>query len=420
MKRRLSTFLLVSLFLITGCRIKESQATEDLPESGEPTASQRLQPADFEYMGAFRLPDSHSADVVQSWQWGGYALTSQPLGDPSGAADGYGGSLFATGHAWAHQVSEITIPEPTISFSKSTGDLNTAATIQPFADIFQVSSWEMPRVGLAYMKSQGSQTSDKLHLCWGGHLVEGVHLTHAWCGTNLTNPGRQGDWSLDVPHAEYSTNDYLFRIPLNWAAVHTGGKALASGRFRDGGWSGQGPSLFAIGPWLDGNPPANGHTLSCVTLLQYTSSADGGSPSYTMTGYHHSDEWSGAAWITAGDKHAVVFVGTKGVGECWYGDANGPCLDCAGERGWWSTTFAGRFIFYDPADLADVAAGMKEPWQPQPYASMNIDDRLYHIRSPQQWYHVGAAAYDEVHQLFYVLEPLADDDKPLVHVWKIH
>jgi hypothetical protein len=139
-----------------------------------------------------------------------------------------------------------------------------------------------------------------------------------------------------------------------------------------------------------------------------------------MINYHHSDEWSGGAWITAGDKHAVVFVGTKGVGECWYGDANGPCLDCAGERGWWSTRFEGQFIFYDPGELAAVAAGIKEPWQPQPYATMKIDDCLYHLQSSQQWYHVAAAAYDEVNRIFYVLEPLVDDDKPVVHVWKIN
>ena len=349
-----------------------------------------------------------------------YALTCQPGGDPSGPDDGYPGSLFATGHAWAHQVSEITVPAPVISGNKNVAELNIAATLQPFQDIFQVSSWEMPRVGMEFVAKKGSQTSDKLYLCWGGHLVEGSHLTHAWCEINLTNPLRQGDWSINLPHAEYSTNDYLFRIPANWAAAHTHGKSLATGRFRDGGWSGQGPALHAIGPWVDGNPPGNGQSLSYVTLLQYTSSADGGSQAHTMNNYHHSDEWSGAAWLTAGNKQAVVFVGTKGVGDCWYGDSNGPCLDCSGERGWWSTRFEGQIVFYNPADLANVAAGEKEPWQPQPYAVLAIDDYLFHIQSSQQWYHVAAAAYDEDHGLLYVLEPLADNDKPLVHVWKVN
>jgi len=199
---------------------------------------------------------------------------------------------------------------------------------------------------------------------------------------------------------------------------------LATGRFRDGGWSGQGPAIFAIGPWNQGNPPPSGTSLQYVPLLLYTSSADpeswDPSTNHTMTGYHHSDEWSGAAWITAGNKSAVVFAGTKGTGDCWYGDQNGPCLDCQGERGWWSTGFEGRFIFYDPDDLANAAAGTMELWEPQPYAALNVDQYLYHIESSQQWYHLGAACFDRTRGFLYVFEPYVDNDKPIIHVWKVN
>jgi len=40
-------------------------------------------------------------------------------------------------------------------------------------------------------------------------------------------------------------------------------------------------------------------------------------------------------------------------------------------------------------------------------------------RSDQQKYHVGAAAFDRERGLLYILEPLADADKPLVHVWRV-
>ena len=185
---------------------------------------------------------------------------------------------------------------------------------------------------------------------------------------------------------------------------------------RDGGQGAQGPSLFAIAPWNAGNPPASGTTLPATPLLLYNAVTD--AEQHTLDSYHHSDEWSGAVWLTAGDKSAVLFVGTKGTGDCWYGDPNGPCLDCE-DRGWWSTGFVGQFLFYDPADLAAVAQGEMQAWQPQPYATLNVDDYLYHITSTQQKHHLAAAAFDRQHGLLYVLEPLTDDDKPLVHVWQI-
>jgi len=391
-------------------------------DKGTAQATQRLQPSDLVYMGAFRLPDGTSD--VKSWQWGGYAMTYYPGGDPTGPDDGYPGSIYGAGHAWEHQVSEITIPVPVISPSKNLADLNTASTLQGFRDIFNVGQLEMPRTGLAYLPKQNLQTTGKLYLCKGQHLLgDGTFLTHGWCEPDLSNPGVQGTWYLDVPHQEYNTNDYLFDVPTDWAAANTPSEILATGRYRDGGWSGQGPSLFIIGPWNQGNPPASGTALPYTTLLRYTSTEDPESwdeaTNHTMDNYLHSDEWSGASWITAGNKAAVVFVGTKGTGDCWYGNPEGPCLECD-NRGWWSTGFVGRFIFYDPADLAKVAAGTIESWEPQPYATLDVDQYLYHISTSQDKEHLGAACFDRANGLFYVFEPLVDDDKPLVHVWKVN
>jgi 6-phosphogluconolactonase (cycloisomerase 2 family) len=71
-------------------------------------------------------------------------------------------------------------------------------------------------------------------------------------------------------------------------------------------------------------------------------------------------------------------------------------------------------------DLAAVALGTLEPWEPQPYATLDIDDVLYHIAATQQKYHVAAMAIDRRQGLLYVLEPLADESQPLVHVWRVN
>ena len=98
-------------------------------------------------------------------------------------------------------------------------------------------------------------------------------------------------------------------------------------------------------------------------------------------------------------------------------------------RGWWSSRFDAQFIFYDPADLAQVAAGTLQPWQPQPYASLDIDAVLYLAPPEWEWetlgpgdqrrYRIGDVAFGRANGRLYVLELFADGGKPVVHVWQV-
>jgi hypothetical protein len=114
-----------------------------------------------------------------------------------------------------------------------------------------------------------------------------------------------------------------------------------------------------------------------------------------------------------------------------------PCpaedfVECAGHndyRGWWSTHFDTQFILYDPADLARVASGEIEPWEPKPYAAVDIDEHLFFNPAgvepellgagEQRRYRIGDVAYDRDNGLLYVLELFADGAKPVVHVWRV-
>jgi hypothetical protein len=402
--------------------------------AGEPTVEPPVQPADLiqpsdlTYQGAFRLPDV-PGDDEHSWKWSNWAsaLTYYPGGDPDGPTDSYPGSLFGTGHDWNQWVSEVSIPVPVVSPGKDVNDLDPATTLQPFADIRGdlFGEMEMPRVGLAYLPAQGAQATGKLYFAWAPHLDEGAtNPSHGWSELDLSNPQPAGPWRIG-DYWNYVTGDYLFDIPQAWADAHAASRYLATGRFRDGGQGAQGPSLFAIAPWTEGNPPVSGATLPVTPLLLYGNAYQEDPPS--MNNYHHSDEWSGAAWLTAGSRAAVLFAGTKGTGDCWYGCADGtvweppypPACPDGSERGWWSTGFVGRFLFYDPANLAAVASGEMETWEPQPYATLDVDEILYHVVSDQQKHHLSAVAFDRARGLLYVLEPLADEDKPIVHVWKV-
>jgi len=403
-------------------------------------AIQRIQPEDLIYQGAFRLPVNTTAS---SWDYSGYAMAFYPSGDVGGGGDGYSGSLFAVGHDHHQMVSEITIPLPIISINKNTSELNTATTLQAFQDITGglFGELEIPRAGLAYLAAQGSQQTDKLHFAWGQHF-QGGDSSHGWSELTLNNPQTKGAWLFGA-YANYTTNDYLFEVPSAWSDIYTPGQRLASGRYRDGDWSGHGPALFIYQPWKTDSPSPAGASISEITPLLLYGIQEPGMIEITnqegmqMEGFSRADEWSGAAWLTAGNKAAVIFVGTKAIGESWYGYSNGVVYPISGDpndvipplpdwphddRGWWSANIGARILFYDSEDLAEVAAGRMETYQPQPYAYLDIDQYLFdpgfdYERGKR--YLLGASAFDRENGILYVMERLADEDRSLVHVWKI-
>lgn len=394
--------------------------------------SDLIQPEDLNYLGFFRLPDESGGS---NWEYSGHGLTYYPDGDPGGGEDGFPGSLFGFGHDHHLQVSEISIPAPVSS--RELENAPTAVTLQPFADltggIFKPGEMTIPRAGLAYLPDP----EPKLHFTFGQHIQD-FEPSHGWAGLDLGNPDAEGPW-LFGGYTNYITNDYLFEIPQDWVEVLSPGCSLASGRAREGLWSGRGPALFAYKP-----PETDGEIEKVLPLLLYGEQLIGqpdiiSSPAQAVEGYREADHWWGGAWLTSGDAAGVVLVGTKAVGQDWYGFANGVVWehDCAesqpptcpevpewpyDNRGFWADDFQAQMIFYDPADLAAVAHGELPSWEPQPYAVLILDDYLLSPELDPGNYKrdlVGAMAYDRENGLIYLIERLADEYRSVIHVWKI-
>lgn len=437
-----------------------------------PVSDNVINLAQLQYMGAFRLPGGW--DPPQTFAYGGNSMTFNPDGDPANN-DAHSGSLFIMGHdriAYGgvpdgNQVAEVTIPEPILS--RDISALDTGVFIQDFNDVTRghfTDMEEIPKVGMQYLNHPA--TGPLIHLAWGQHIQPPDIASHAWLSPNLDASSYKGTWFIGVQDL-YSVNGYMIDIPQNWADDYTGGKPLASGRMRDGGQGGMGPAMFAFQPWsADGSPAPDGTYLSETALLLYETVYNTENIERAMDGYQHPDEWEGAAWLTdSNGKGALIFAGTKATGgQYWYGymHPDGPdrvCVDahvidfptcrnadgstcpaaeiqgccdeeqgtCVSMRGWWSNRFDAEIIFYDPADLARVALGEIEPWQPQPYAVLDIDEYLY--LSPPEWdigmlgwgdqrrYRIGDAAFDRENGFLYILELFTDEAKPVVHVWQV-
>ena len=400
-----------------------------------PLYGQRIQPRDLRYLGAFRLPD---VDGDVTWEFSGTAMTYYPGGDPEGPADGFPGSLFVVGHDWYQHVAEISIPQPVISPSKNPDELNTARMLQPFGDIRDglFGELEMPTVGLTYVPGSPGDPG-QLYFCWGQHF-QFHEPTHGFCGLDLSDPQSRGPLHFGTAN-NYTSCDYMFTFPEDWAQEHLGGRRIATGRFREGQWSGFGPALYAFAPFSKASPPAAGDTVQRIVPLLLYGRDDPALPeivvedSIRMRLYQPADQWSGATWLSSGDASAVIFVGTKAMGNNWYGFGNGvvwpdeppyppvpdPPFD---DRGWWCDSIRAQIIFYDPSELAAVAEGRLHTWDPQPYAVLDINDVLFDpgfdFPRYKRWL-LGAACFDAVHRHLFVVERRADEEKSLVHVWEV-
>ncbi len=388
------------------------------------TATRLIQPADLTYLGAFRLPDETSN--ATSWSYGGSGMTYYPLGDAAGIQDGYPGSLFSTSYfPDQNYISEFSIPAPVISPDHNLDDLPTARTLQPFADITE--GRQIPGLqdsltvsDVQYYPRQGSQTSDKLYWVMFEFFMPQDEIGHGWSELNLAAPQSQGTWRLgNFPTS--GTNKYLFEIPPAWADRYTPGQYLLAGRNRvpnDGSW---GPSLFAFGPWNDGNPPANGSAVAATQLLYYPFDTTTYLADHMLTDYSHADEWHDGAWLTSGDRSAVILAGVKALRREYDLEYYGPDnVDaCGTSKGWHAEPYYAAVLFYDPQLLAAVVQATIEPYELQPYAILNLEDYMFQQGCRRQT--LGGVGYDRQRGLIYIMEKevAAESARPIVHVFRL-
>jgi len=206
---------------------------------------------------------------------------------------------------------------------------------------------------------------------------------HAYC--NLDMSGQQGPWKLSGVD-DRRVGSYISEIPQSWVDANLPtGQILTTGY--DWGQYGYGADLYAYNP-LD---PAPGTSLPATKLIEYNSSNP-------MPDFDKDDDWEGSAWPESAADSAMLITGTKDTNN------NGRTADTPVYKAW--------MLFYDPADLAAVAAG-GNTYDPAAYATLDVSDLMFE----EQRYFVGTA-YDREKNVLYATEYIGSS-KQIIHVWHI-
>ena len=434
---RLYTFTVSAL---DGCR---NESEHSAPATAATLSFQQgpsvINPAGFEYLGAIRFPESAN--------WGGEMFGYNPSGDGgttgSGAADGYPGSWFLSNinTPESGNIGEMSIPAPVKSHDVDA--LNECTVLQDFTNVrpANVAAWPYVDIwqgDLCAMPVPGSSQT-VLYSTWAFYYQVGGDKTAslAFCDPfNLAGSTVRGAWNIGPaagPPVDAALNDYLFSVPDAWASTNTDGKTLVTGRNREGGLSGLGPTLFAVAPVSFANPPDANADLAVTTLLQYgpVTASDNYHFPNAFTTYNHADWFRGAAWLETGNQSAVAIVGNKARGNNWYGYAGERMLhdwvtadipypdfyttDPDG-KGWRGHNKIPMIVLYAPEDLAQVARGTMQAYEPQPYAAVRLDTSVFF--GPTRT--IREAAWDGERRLFYVLEFVPElDGRPIIHTWRV-
>lgn len=409
----------------------DDHVSEDLSGEHENVLTQE----NFVYLGAFRMPDTK----IDGHQFGsrGQQLAYRADGDSAGPNDGFPGSLFTV--AQENLVTEISIPKPVVSATKDPADLPIARLVHPgFVDITEGCRESLDlgnganMGGLFYMDAQLGQDDPKLY--WSAYRYYNVASEDlagfGWSSADLDSPEAQCLWHLGPFNSEDNvfhvnkTAGYIFDAPQNWADQFLEGKPLIAGlALAPGQHSGSaGPPMFAFAPWEydNGLPPPPNAELEAMPMLWYRFQEG-----KMLNDHTNADVWRAGAWLTAGDKHCVLIVGRKGLGEPYYGI---PEKDrCSPYKGWHADPYESQFLCYDPEDLIDILNGEIQPWGVQPYLRWSPSELFpaYGQPYPTCQGAINGAVYDRDRQFLYILQPNVDWSRnpyaafAVVHVWRI-
>jgi hypothetical protein len=391
-----------------------------------PAQTALVQPADFQYLGAFRLQNSTSTASYATLDYSNGAIGFSPTGN------GGAGSILVTGHTYRGMVAEFEIPTPVISKNLST--LPVARMIRPFTDVAAAASYKAPSnsmgpfpIGMAWVPSLGRM----VFAYDDDYTVMSCEVgSYGTLGTFLpTLTGTQGLWNLSVGGAampQFQTSRYVVALPTDWAAANVGGALVASGRHRN--WCAMGPNLFA---WTPAGQPA-ATAIPGKTLMLFGPEGD---TAHQSKEFSMADTPNGAVWLKTPDgRQAYAVSGVKDwdPANVYYGYENWvrpsqcePTNTCKGWRGERAGDARGTLLLYNPDDLAAVAKGTKTSWSVAWYAKYDFTPYMLSTYGPTfltsgYGESLFSSSFDPATGRLYVSENFTDGGlRPIIHVFQV-
>jgi hypothetical protein len=391
----------------------------------------------LQYLGGFRLPEG----MDEPWSYCGEAMTYYPGGNVGGdPTRELAGSIYLYTHL-AREIAEINIPIPgrstTIAEWPRAALLKGPTNLWPavYADpedatrlvSLPAGGADFRVAGLAYHPAANGVAERLYYGTCNFYGSDGAAPGHGWFDLALTQGG--GAWFIGgvEPANVYPglVAKLAFSLPTAWAAQHTGGRSLVVGdTFLSGGEIIiHGPSLYAVAPWEKGRLPAHREAISAIELLRYS---DFTTLSNRVLNFHIDEFGKGAAWLEWSHRAAIAISYRRTVGDTWYGDSLGNNdayfdipMPIFADKGGSASRWKAGLMLYNPADLAEVCAGRKPAFEPQPYVVYDFDQ--FSLRPEGGNGEAGGIAFDPVGGYLFYIEHNGEPEPAyaLVHVWRL-
>ena len=425
-----------------------------------------IQPSDFSYLGAFKVPLPSS----DTFEYSNGVIAYYPTNN----------SLFLNSHVTTpssspDKTAELTIVAPKFGTPGNISTLNRAAFVTNSPEFKQAKDVTQAGMGgMCYIPEE-----NRVYYCATDDYNDNLVPAMNWFDAATRTPGTGGYYlstgSTTATIHQYKWSRYITQAPQAWADANLGGRTILVGRHR-GNQNVDGPTMYAL--FRFGSTAASSAVLPARALMKF--GPDGGeaaAPDWAPT-----NNYQGLAWLTASSgRQCVALCGTFDTklvdGHCgieaernnqstgwYYGYSNWVrqwqcedmtvssisglnCLsttyppvdtplssNCGGDpgRGWrYGGTPKVEIRLYDPADLAAVFSSNKARDQVFYYASYDISTIM--LRSPvrfapddanSQWMEQPSMAFDSTSGKLYLCETQvevtgAGNKTPVIHVFQL-
>jgi hypothetical protein len=429
--------------MVGGCAGNSDQASgSDNPPDNSTASNILSRPLVFEdlhYLGAFRLPGGAGFEHAR---FPPIAINARPDGSTTAFVACQGKKI---GEVTIPQIAEVTIPEPV---NGAIGTLNQATFLQQCADPTAGHTIDIPNTNglvLGGLLVHQGKLITSMYKYYDASTAP-VRAFFVKPDTALSAPNAVGAFMTQNPGPADSADGWMAPVPKEWQQALRGPVASGNCCTAVVSRTSFGPAAHTLDPaqFTDLNTP-----VSTTGLLYYPEAhQELGHWDYVFDGVNvlwNNTPYPGAVIPDIGQ--SILFFGSQGMAKTWcYGCgstiAHAPddwcvaptpptstdpgfagvpfCHDPADDEGKGPHMFPYRFqiMAYNLNDLAAVAAGTRTPYSLRPYAIWSLADGL--VGSDGQFdHHAGGVAYDPARRRIYFVAAMKDENRPLVHVWRV-